>query len=88
MVKEESHGLFNSRGDAEKAILSLTTVLTRVMQEGSKVNITGFAEFSGKFVKGKTGTLPGSTKTYTTKDKMVPKITATPKLKEIMKSNS
>lgn len=72
IVKEK--GEYKSNVDAEKAINAFTQALTSVLEARDSLSLIGFANFSTAVQKGKTGTVPGTTKTYTTQDKVVPKM--------------
>lgn len=51
-------------------------VITAAVAAGDSVELFGFGKFLPALQKGKSGTIPGSTKKYSTADKMVPKFKA------------
>jgi len=53
----------------------IATIKTELIA-GNSVDISGLGKFEAKLQKGKTGTIPGTTKQYTTSDKMIPKFKA------------
>lgn len=80
LVKEI--GEFESKKDAEKAVVAFTTAVEKVLTKKQSVILVGFGTFEPVIQKGKTGTVPGSTKTYKTTDKYVPKFKPGKTLKE------
>lgn len=51
-------------------------IITSTVSKKEDVSFTGFGIFSANLQKGKSGKVPGTDKTYTTQDKMVPKFKA------------
>jgi len=51
-------------------------IITNTVSKKEDVSFTGFGTFSANLQKGKSGKVPGTDKTYTTQDKMVPKFKA------------
>jgi len=75
------------RGDrslisAENDITALFNSIASSLEVGDTVSIAGFGKFEPKLQKGKSGTVPGTTKTYVTQDKMVPKFSAAKAFKD------
>lgn len=58
---------------ASRVLTLLIDTIKSELQAGNSVQISGLGKFSPALQKGKTGTVPGTTKSYTTQDKMVPK---------------
>lgn len=82
LVKEE--GGFETKAEAEKAVKGFTSAVAKALSKKENVSIVGFGVFSAAFQKGKTGTVPGTNRKYTTEDKYVPKFKAGKGLKEIV----
>lgn len=66
-------GEFDTKKEAEKAVSAFTAAVEDVLLKKEAVELIGFGKFEIALQKGKTGKVPGSTKTYKTADKMVPK---------------
>jgi len=79
-------GDFSSKKDAEKAIDAFTNAITDALARKEDVSILGFGSFTAVLQKGKTGKVPGTDKTYTTEDKMVPKFKAGNTLKNAVQN--
>lgn len=60
----------------ESALDALTKSVTEIVAEGDAVQLVGFGRFYPALQKGRTGTVPGTTRTYSTPDKKVPKFEA------------
>lgn len=75
-------GGYDTKVEARRALDAVSEALSDTLVAKDSVNITDIGTFSTKVQKGKSGTLPGSTKTYSTQDKIVPKFSASSKLKE------
>ena len=75
-------GEYKSKAEAEKAIKAFTTSVTKALTKKEDVSLVGFGSFVATLQKGKSGKVPGTDKTYTTKDKMVPKFKAGKGLKD------
>ena len=71
-----------SKKDAEKAVSAFTAAVEQALKKKQNVILVGFGTFEPVIQKGKTGTVPGSTKTYKTTDKYVPKFKPGKTLKE------
>ena len=92
MNKQEFIELVKTSGDyttskeAARAIEAFTSAVTTALVRKDDVSLVGFGSFSSVLQKGKSGKVPGTDKTYTTQDKMVPKFKAGKKLKESCES--
>ncbi len=75
-------GNYTTKVDAEKAIDAFTSAVTSALSRGESVSLLGFGSFEASLQKGKTGKVPGTDRTYTTEDKMVPKFKAGKGLKD------
>lgn len=73
---------FESKAAASRAVELAIYIITKEVSAGNEVVISGLGKFSAKLVKGKTGTVPGTDKTYTTQDKMAPKFSAAKAFKD------
>ncbi|CAJ99960.1 HU family DNA-binding protein [Helicobacter acinonychis] len=80
LVKEV--GEFNSKREAEEVINAFTLAVETALSKGESVELIGFGKFETAEQKGKEGKVPGSGKTYKTKDKRVPKFKAGKILKQ------
>lgn len=80
LVKEE--GGFETKVEAENAVKSFTGAVKKALAKRESVSIVGFGIFSTVLQKGKTGTIPGTDRKYTTEDKYVPKFKAGKGLKD------
>ncbi len=78
----QSCGDFKTKAEAQNAIKAFTDAVTEALSKGESISLVGFGTFTTALQKGKTGKVPGTNKTYTTKDKMVPKFKAGKSLKE------
>lgn len=67
-------GGYKTKAEAENVIKAFTGAITEALVKKEDVTLIGFASFSTGLQKGKSGTVPGTSKTYTTADKMVPRI--------------
>ena len=82
LVQEK--GEYKTQTEAEAAINAFKDAVIESLVSGDGVSLTGFVSFEKKLQKGKTGKVPGTDKTYTTTDKMVPKVKAGKTLKDIV----
>ena len=80
LVQEK--GGYKSQGEAETAIKAFTDAVTEGLVSGEQISLVGFGSFNPVLQKGKSGKVPGTDKTYTTQDKMVPKFKAGKGLKD------
>ncbi len=78
----QKNGDYKTKTEAEAAIKAFTEAITEALVAREDVSLVGFGGFSAALQKGKSGTVPGTTKTYTTEDKMVPKFKAGKGLKD------
>ncbi len=69
----KTSGNYSTKVEAEKAIKAFTDSVTSVLAAKDEVVFVGFGSFSTALQKGKSGTVPGTTKTYKTEDKIVPR---------------
>ena len=66
-------GAYKTKVEAENAIKAFTGAIKDALVARESVSLVGFGNFSTALQKGKSGTVPGTTKKYTTQDKIVPK---------------
>ena len=78
----QKHGDYKTKAEAEAAIKAFTEAVTDALVAKEDVTLVGFGSFSSSLQKGKSGTVPGTDKSYTTSDKMVPKFKAGKGLKD------
>ena len=78
----QKHGDYKTKAEAEAAISAFTDAVTEALVGKEDITLVGFGSFTSALQKGKSGTVPGTDKTYTTKDKMVPKFKAGKGLKD------
>ncbi len=78
----QKNGDYKTKTEAEAAIKAFTEAIIEALVAREDVSLVGFGGFSAALQKGKSGTVPGTTKTYTTGDKMVPKFKAGKGLKD------
>ncbi len=69
-------GNYKTRAEAESAINAFTDAVTTALVGKEDVSLVGFGGFTAVLQKGKSGKVPGTDKTYTTQDKMVPRFKA------------
>ncbi len=75
-------GSYKTKVEAEAAIKAFTEAVTSALIKKEDVSLVGFGSFTTTLQKGKSGKVPGTDKTYTTQDKMVPKFKAGKGLKD------
>ncbi len=75
-------GDYKTKVEAESAIKAFTEAVTEALVKKEDVSLVGFGSFASALQKGKSGKVPGTDKTYTTSDKMVPKFKAGKGLKD------
>jgi DNA-binding protein HU-beta len=75
-------GDYKTKVEAEAAIKAFTEAVSEALVNKDEVSLVGFGSFSAVLQKGKSGKVPGTDKTYTTQDKMVPKFKAGKGLKD------
>ena len=78
----QSSGEYKTKVEAEGAIKAFTEAVSVALAKKEDVSIVGFGSFVSALQKGKSGKVPGTDKTYTTQDKMVPKFKAGKGLKD------
>ncbi len=72
----QKSGAYKTKVEAETAIKAFTDAVTEALVAKEEVSVVGFGSFKSSLQKGKEGKVPGTTKTYKTEDKMVPKFKA------------
>lgn len=75
-------GHFETQKAAEACVNEVTNTIKAELSKGNEVEFFGFGKFLTAIQKGKSGVIPGSTKTYTTQDKVVPRFKAAKALKD------
>ncbi|MEA3373316.1 MAG: HU family DNA-binding protein [Campylobacterota bacterium] len=78
----QKNGDYKTKVEAENAIKAFTDAVTEALVAKEDVTLVGFGGFAATLQKGKSGKVPGTDKTYTTSDKMVPKFKAGKSLKD------
>ena len=78
----QENGGYKTKVEAEIAIKAFTDAVTAALVAKEDVTLVGFGSFASALQKGKSGKVPGTDKTYTTQDKMVPKFKAGKSLKD------
>ncbi len=78
----QASGEYKTKVEAEAAIKAFTEAVSVALTKKEDVSLVGFGSFATALQKGKTGKVPGTDKTYTTQDKMVPKFKAGKGLKD------
>jgi len=78
----QTSGDYKTKIEAENAIKAFTDAITTALVKKEDVSLVGFGSFASALQKGKSGKVPGTDKTYTTQDKMVPKFKAGKGLKD------
>ena len=71
-----------TKADAGKALDAFTKSVGDILAEGDIVSLVGFGKFEAVLQKGKSGTVPGTDRTYQTEDKLAPKFYAGKGLKD------
>lgn len=80
----QQSGGYKTKKEAELAITAFTKAVETAMVNRDDISILGFGTFSTELQKGKTGKVPGTDKTYTTTDKIVPKCKFSSTLKDVV----
>ncbi len=83
----QKSGGYKTKVEAETAINAFTGAVTSALVAKEDVTLVGFGAFSALLQKGKEGKVPGTDKTYTTSDKMIPKFKAGKSLKDSVASS-
>ena len=78
----QSSGEYKTKVEAEAAIKAFTEAVSVALAKKEDVSLVGFGSFNAALQKGKSGKVPGTDKTYTTQNKMVPKFKAGKGLKD------
>lgn len=71
LVQESGH--YKTKKEAEAAIEAFTEAVTIALAKKENISLVGFGSFETSLQKGKSGTVPGTNRTYSTEDKIVPK---------------
>lgn len=69
----QKHGDYKTKAEAENAVKAFEEAVTEALVNQEDVTLVGFGSFVATMQKGKSGKVPGTDRTYTTEDKMVPK---------------
>ncbi|MDD3775174.1 MAG: HU family DNA-binding protein [Sulfurovaceae bacterium] len=69
----QKNGNFESKAAAERAVKAFTASVTEVLTKKDEITLVGFGTFSTAKVAAKTGTVPGTTKTYSKPAHTAPK---------------
>ncbi len=83
----KTQGEYKTKLEAEKAVRAFTDAVTDALVRQEDVALIGFGTFNAVLQKGKTGKVPGTDKTYTTQDKMVPKFKAGVNFKQAVENS-
>ncbi|MBW6487520.1 HU family DNA-binding protein [Sulfurimonas sp.] len=75
-------GEYKTKKEAEVAVKAFTEAVTSALVNKESVSLVGFGSFETALQKGKSGKVPGTDKTYTTQDKIVPKFKSGKTLKD------
>lgn len=78
----KASGNYTSDKEAGRAVNAFTEAVSSALVDKNDVSIAGFGNFITVLQKGKSGTVPGTDRTYTTQDKIVPKFKAAKGLKD------
>jgi DNA-binding protein HU-beta len=78
----QASGKYKTKVEAEAAIKAFTEAVTAALVSKQSVSLVGFGNFEVALQKSKSGTIPGTSTKYTTKEKMVPKFKAGKSLKD------
>ena len=78
----QKSGSYKTKVEAETAIKAFTEAVTAALVAKEEVSLVGFGSFTSTLQKGKSGKVPGTSKTYSTADKMVPKFKPGKSLKD------
>jgi len=73
---------FESKAAAARAVELAIDIITKQVASGNEVVISGLGKFYPHKQTGKSGKVPGTDRTYTTQDKMVPKFKAAKAFKD------
>jgi len=69
----QKNGNFESKAAAERAIKAFTDSITDVLAKKESIRLVGFGTFSTVHVAAKSGTVPGTNKTYNKPAHIAPK---------------
>jgi len=82
MANINKSALAKLSGVSVSDIESVFSHIVASVSNGDEVSIPKFGKFISALQKGRTGTVPGTTKTYTTSDSRVPKFRPSSSFKE------
>ncbi len=82
LVREVSD--FSTKKEAEMAVNGFVAAVEKALSKKQTIELVGFGKFEAVMQKGKEGKVPGSNKTYKTKDKYVPKFKPGKGLKDLV----
>ena len=80
--KLKTKGDFKSQAEASDALDVVLGTITDVLNEGEDISLQGFGSFSVADVKERSGTVPGTDKTYTKAAHKAPKFKFSKALKD------
>ena len=75
-----------TKKEAAEQLANVTSTIITAVALGSEITILGFGSFKPSLQKGKSGKVPGTDKTYTTADKIVPRFKAGKAFKDAVAS--
>lgn len=75
-------GDYDTKKEADRAIDAFVAAVQKVLKSKDTVELVGFGKFETAVQGAKEGKIPGTNKTYKTKEKMVPKFKAGKALKD------
>ncbi len=77
-------GNYSTKKDAEQAVSAFTEAISKALSKRQSVELVGFGKFETAIQKAKTGKVPGTSKTYKTAEKAVPKFRPGKGLKDLV----
>ena len=81
-LTEERDGYYiQSNAEATRIVELVIETISESLTAGNDVDLSGLGKFSAVLQKGRSGTVPGTDKAYSTQDKMVPKFRSSAQLK-------
>jgi DNA-binding protein HU-beta len=83
----QKNGEYKSKAAAEQAVKAFTSAITDALVAKESVSLVGFGTFSTLEVAEKTGTVPGTTKSYTKPAHTAPKFKIGKTLKDAVAGN-
>ena len=82
LIKSVAEATENTQTRTEATLNAALETITTALAKGDSVDLFGFGKFVPALQKGKSGTVPGTSKTYTTQDKMIVKFKAAKAFKD------